>query len=178
MKHYNYSTILHALWEKAVRLYGTGKRGSATYFTPEETAFLESIGLTPQEVYDFAEDFNNGNEPDYGTFAAIHDLRRSYFLEVQKGRRTGQQLDPAKLPAKDSQVRGLRWLPRIIPKAKAKLRGELSPDIMYSCGGDRNFLREHDIHPAEFLRVVWQNENNDEAIIDWVERRSRQSRGK
>jgi len=39
---------------------------------------------------------------------------------------------------------------------------------MYSCGGDRAFFQEHNIHPAEFLSLVWRNENNDAAIVDWV----------
>ena len=39
---------------------------------------------------------------------------------------------------------------------------------MYSCGGDRNFFRTHDIHPAEFLTLVWRNGDNDAATIDWV----------
>jgi hypothetical protein len=169
--HYDYSKHLHALWDKAARLYREGRRGAGTYFTAAETAFLDSIGLTPQEVYDFAEDYAASGEPDFATFAAIHDIRRSYFLDVQNGRRSGRQLDPATLPAKDAAVRGIAWLPRLIPKARAKLRGELHPDIMYDCGGDRRFLREHDIHPAEFLRVVWQHENDDAAVLDWVERR-------
>ncbi len=47
---------------------------------------------------------------------------------------------------------------------------------MYGCGGDRRFFKQHDIHPAEFLRVVWANENNDAATIDWVEARSKAAR--
>jgi hypothetical protein len=176
MKHYDYAKRLHELWETAVRQYREGRRGSATFFSAAETKFLDSIGLTAQEVYDFAEDFVNSGEPDFATFAAIHDIRRAYFLEVQYGRRSSRQLDPATLPAKDAQARGLRWLPRLIPKARAKLRGELHPDIMYACGGDRAFLREHDIHPAELLRVAWQHEGDDEAVMNWVEQRSRAAR--
>jgi hypothetical protein len=175
MPHYDYAKHLHAAWEKAVRQYREGRRGSATFFSAEETKFLDSIGLTAQEVYDFAEDFVNGGEPDFATFAAIHDIRRAYFLEVQNGRRSAGRIEPASLPAKDAHARGIRWLPRILPKARAKLRGELHPDIMYACGGDRAFLREHDIHPAEFLRVVWQHEGSDEAVLDWVEQRSRRA---
>ncbi len=172
----DHSKPLHEVWEKAVRQYREGRRGSAAFFNAEEAKFLDSIGLTAQEVYDFAEDFVNGGEPDFATFAAIHDIRRAYFLEVQNGRRSSGQLDPGTLPARDAHARGIRWLPRILPKARAKLRGELHPDIMYSCGGDRAFLREHAIHPAEFLKVVWQHEGDDEAVVNWVEQRSRQAR--
>jgi hypothetical protein len=55
---------------------------------------------------------------------------------------------------------------------KAKLRGELPSSLMYCCGGDRRFLKAHDIAPAELLTVIWRNIDNDEAIIDWVAKRS------
>jgi hypothetical protein len=42
---------------------------------------------------------------------------------------------------------------------------------MYGCGGDRRFLKTHNIHPAEFLRITWAYENEPERIIDWVETR-------
>ena len=82
-------------------------------------------------------------------------------------------LDAAALPGKTDAVKGIEWLPRLIPKTKAKLRGELPASLMYSCGGDRAFFKKHDIHPAEFLSLVWRNEANDPAVIDWVVKRSR-----
>jgi hypothetical protein len=60
-----------------------------------------------------------------------------------------------------------------MPKARAKLRGELPTSLMYGCGGDRRFFKQHDIHPAEFLQVVWHCGDNDKAIIDWVEKRGK-----
>ena len=76
------------------------------------------------------------------------------------------------MPPKDAAIEGIEWLPRIIPKTKAKLRGELPESLMYCCGGDRRFFRAHDIHPAEFLSLVWRHENDDAAIVAWVVRRS------
>jgi hypothetical protein len=99
-------------------------------------------------------------------------VRRDYFLNVQRGHASGVVLDESKLPSKTDAIRGIEWLPRIIPKTKAKLRGELPPSLMYSCGGDRKFLKAHDILPAEFLSLVWRNENNDAAIVEWVVQRS------
>ena len=75
------------------------------------------------------------------------------------------------MPDKTAELRGVVWLPRIIPKARAKLRGELPPSLMYSCGGDRKFLKENDIFPAEFLSLVWRHEKDDAAIAEWVVRR-------
>ncbi|MCX6865247.1 MAG: DUF5069 domain-containing protein [Verrucomicrobia bacterium] len=60
-------------------------------------------------------------------------------------------------------------LPRILAKARAKLRGELDPDLMFGCGGDRRFLEKHgDIHPADFLRRVWAAGNDDGKLATWV----------
>jgi Domain of unknown function (DUF5069) len=80
-------------------------------------------------------------------------------------------LEETKLPSKDDQVRGIRWLPRLIPKTRAKLRGELPASLMYCCGGDRRFFKQHDILPAEFLAVLWRHVDDDEAIVEWVARR-------
>ena len=66
-------------------------------------------------------------------------------------------------------------LPRIIPKARAKLKGELSDCTMFCCGGDRNFFRRFDIHPVEFLRVVKRSKEEDQIIIDWVLSRKKES---
>lgn len=168
MKHYNYQQTLEELWQKAVDQYQAGQRGSATFFTDEETQWLRSNGVTPQEIYDFAEDFARGGEPDFITFALVTDVRRSYFLNVMKGQDTGQTIDPTTYPPKTQEVDGIVWLPRLIAKAKAKLRGELDLDTMYGCGGDRNFFRTHDIAPSNFLRHVEQHMDDDQAVVDWV----------
>jgi hypothetical protein len=173
MKHYDFADRFRALYDKAVKLYAAGRTGADTYFDAGETAFLAANGISAQAMYDYAEDHNNGGEPGYDRALAIELIRRDYFLNVQGGKPSGLILDAASLPAKADAVKGISWLPRIIPKTKAKLRGELPASLMYSCGGDRAFFTQHDIHPAEFLSLVWRNENNDAAIIDWVVKRSR-----
>lgn len=173
MKSYNYQETLKALWEKAVEKYRAGVRSEHELFEADELDFLASIGINSREMFDYAEDFVNGGEPDFATVAMVTDIRRSYFLETMKGQRSDKVVTTECLPAKSESVRGIDWLPRIIPKAKAKLRGEMDPDLMYGCGGDRNFFRTNDIHPAEFLRVVRDNIDNDEAVIDWVEARTK-----
>jgi hypothetical protein len=172
MKHYDFAEKLRPLWDKACRLYAAGQRDAATYFTADELAFLTANGITAQHLYDYAEDFTSGGEPTWETALAIELVRRDYFLNVQNSRPSTSVLEEPKMPAKTDAVRGIEWLPRIIPKTKAKLRGELPASLMYCCGGDRRFFKTHDIHPAEFLSLVWRNERNDAAIIDWVARRS------
>ena len=172
MKHYDFADKFRALYDKAVKLYAAGQRDQAAYVTAEEKAFLAANGITVQALYDYAEDHNNGGEPGYDRALAIETVRRDYFVNVQHGKPSAKVLDVDAMPAKTDAVKGIEWLPRIIPKTKAKLRGELPPSLMYSCGGDRNFFRTHDIHPAEFLSLVWRNLDNDGAIVDWVVKRS------
>lgn len=173
MSHYDFAAQFRVAYDQAVKLYGSGQRGADTFFDEPQRAFLERNGITPQHVYDYAEDHNGyGGEPGFGRALTIETVRRDYFLNVQQGRPSSRVLDDATLPAKSDAVRGIEWLPRIIPKALAKLRGELPPSIMYCCGGDRKFLKTHDIFPAEFLAVVWRHEHDEPAIVEWVARRS------
>ena len=173
MKHYDFADKFRALYHQAVAAYTAGQSEPSAYFADDEKCFLAGNGIIVQALYDYAEDHNNGGEPGYDRALAIESVRRDYFLSVQLGQPSTQVLDVATMPAKTEAVQGIVWLPRLIPKTKAKLRGELPAALMYSCGGDRAFFRQHDIHPAEFLTLVWRNLDNDQAIIDWVTKRSR-----
>jgi hypothetical protein len=173
MKHYTFADQFRALYDKAVRLYAAGQRGAETFFDAAERAWLAANGLRAQDFYDYAEDQLAGGEPGYDRALAMETVRRDYFLNAQGGRPSGRVLDESTLPPKDAAVEGISWLPRLIPKTKAKLRGELPSSLMFSCGGDRRFFKEHDIHPAEFLALVWRHENDDAAIVRWVVARSR-----
>lgn len=175
MKHYNYQKSVRELWEFAVKTYETGNREPSTYFSDEQISFMDSVGLKVMDLYDFAEDFVDGGDPDFETFLMITEARRGYFLNVQNGVKSTVVLDPQSIPSKTESVDGIVWLPRIIPKAKAKLRGELPEEMMFSCGGDRRFFKENDIHPAEFLQVVASHIEDDAAIIAWVNSRRNSS---
>ncbi len=171
MNHYNYQETLKAIWTEAVAKYESGNREPETYFDAAGLKQLAAFGLKIMDLYDAAEDWINRGEPDFETFLMMSEARRDYFITVQKGQPSEKELDPETLPAKTDAVRGIEWLPRIIPKAIAKLRGELPPVTMYNCGGDRAFFKAHNIHPAEFLRVAWAYEDEPDKIIDWVEAR-------
>jgi len=171
---YQYHLKLRAIWDHAVARYQAGDRDESVYFDTEQREFLRSIGATPREVFDFAEDYVVGGDPDYETFALVTDKRRSFFLQVQNGVASTHVVMNDELPPKDAGVRGITWLPRILDKAKIKLRGEMNPDLMYGCGGDRKFLKSVDMHPAEFLALVERNLDNDEAVIDFVAARAGQ----
>ena len=171
MSHYAFAQTFRALYDKAAALYAQGRRGAETYFTPDETAWLASNGLTAQYLYDYAEDQNNYGEPGYDIALGVELIRRDYFLNIQHGLSSGKISDPETWPAKDAAIKDIVWLPRILPKARAKLLGELPASMMYGCGGDRKFFKARDINPVEFLSLVWRNLDNDQAIIDWVVKR-------
>jgi len=41
---------------------------------------------------------------------------------------------------------------------------------MYGCGGDRPFLRKMNMTVPEFLKLVWDADNDERRIIDAVKR--------
>lgn len=177
MSHFEFPARFRALYETAVARYRQGQRGPDTFFTAEEKSWLAANGIAPQHVYDYAEDHNNyAGEPGLFHAFAIECVRRDYFLNVQGGRASSTTLDAAKLPAKTDAVRGIAWLPRLLPKARAKLRGELPPSLMFCCGGDRAFFKEHDILPAEFLTALWRSGDDDAPVVEWVLGRRGKSR--
>jgi hypothetical protein len=172
MKNYDFTKKFHELYDKAVGLYARGQRDAKTFFSADEEAWLAANGITAQHLYDYAEDQNNYSEPGYDNALGIELIRRDYFLNAQGGKPSNTVLSESSLPSKSAAVLGLTWLPRLLPKAKAKLRGELPASLMYSCGGDRNFFKTHDIQSTEFLNLVWRHEKDDAAIVDWVVKRS------
>jgi hypothetical protein len=177
MNHFTFPQQFRSLYDKAVGLYAKGQRGADTFFSAEETAWLAANGISAQHLYDYAEDHNNYNgDPGFEHALSIETIRRDYFLNVQRGKPSAAKLDDATLPAKTDALRGITWLPRLLPKARAKLRGELPPSLMYCCGGDRKFFREHNLLPAEFLAALWRHENNEHALVDWVVQRSGSAR--
>lgn len=176
MQHDDFAPRFEQLYLKAVARYGQGVRLASGLFDAAETAWLAANGITPQHLFDYAEDHTNYGEPGLANAIAIEAARRSYFVNVQQGRWTGTTLDATTLPPKDAAVDGIAWLPRLIPKAKAKLRGELPPSLMYCCAGDRAFFRQYDIGPAEFLALVLRHETNDAAIVAWVAARAQAAR--
>jgi hypothetical protein len=165
-----WTSRLRGLYDKAVAFLRNGEPDLRKYFSEEEKTFLASIGLKPINVYDFAEDFADGGEPDWDTFLLIAAARRDFFLVEQNGQLNPDELDPSELPSRKDSLGGIEWLPRIIKKAQCFLEGGLCHDIMYCCGGDRNFLRKHHMHPADFLRAVWASKGDDQRVLAYVQK--------
>ena len=161
------------LFQVAVEKYQKGHQKAEGLLDPKGRKFLESIGHSEQEFFDFVEDFARGGEPTLETALEIASVRRDYFLKEQDGVPSPHRIAVADLPAKDATVENIGWLPRLIPKAEAKLRGEMPPELMYGCGGDRKFFTTHGIDPADFLRKVWDAHGNHAQVIAWVKAKSK-----
>ena len=77
------------------------------------------------------------------------------------------------LPGSGDELCGPPYLPRLIAKARAKLVGSMGDDIIYCCENDRRFFRDHgNIHPADFLRVVWAAGDCYTKVFDYVRQRT------
>ena len=131
--------------------------------------FLASIGYKKRELFDFIEDFVDSGAPTISTALLIAAVRRDYFLVEQNGVASSQIISRNDLPERPVELDGIAYLPRILVKARAKLRGELDPDTMFSCHGDRNFLAKiGNVPPADFLRRVWASGGDDSKVVAWI----------
>ena len=165
-----WSEQFRAVYDRALSAFRSGRSSVATLCDSADTAFLLSSGCSVQELYDFVEDAVDYGEPDLETVLDVQRIRRDYFLGVLRGEWTGQVVPMSALPLKTDAVDGIAWLPRLIVKARLKLRGELSPDTMYGCGGDRPFLRRMGLTLPRFLELVRDSGDDDLTIVEAVKR--------
>ena len=157
------------LFDRSVAAYRSGNPDYSSYYSAADRTLLAAIGCQEREFFDFVEDFCDAGEPTASTALLVAAVRRDYFLTVQQGVPSGRRLTLDEVPTFGEALNGIPYLPRILAKARAKLRGELDPDQMFGCGGDRNFLNQHGaIHPADFLRRVWAAGDNDLKLAAWV----------
>jgi len=157
------------LYRRSLAAYRGGNQDFMSHYSDTDLSFLGSIGCKPRELFDFVEDFADEGEPSESTALLTAAVRRDYFLVGQHGKPSNKEITRDELPAFGEELDGIAYLPRIIRKAEAKLRGELDPDVMYGCGGDRKFLREHGhIPPADFLRHVWAADGDHGKVAAFV----------
>ena len=169
VSQYRWHHELKQIFVLSLERYRSGELRPEQHFNETERTFLASVGLTAHELFDFVDDHvRYDGDPDWEMTLLVNAVRRDYFLTVQKGQWSTHLADMDALPAKDAKLDGIPWLPRIIKKAEAKLRGEMPPELMYGCGGDRNFFREHGLHAADFLRVVWAADGDEGKVIAFV----------
>ena len=166
----DWKSKFQSVWDRGIAAWKSGRKSAKTMFEPKDVAFLTTIGCTAQELFDFVDDFLCCDDFDFETVLAVTAIRREYFLNVMHGKSTGRVVPMKDLPAKSAAVDGIPWLPRLIVKARLKLRGEMNPDLMYGCGGDRPFLRERGMTLPQFLQLVRDKGDDDRAIIEVVKK--------
>ena len=161
---YRWHHELKQLFVQGLERLRAGEIDPRKHFNEAERAFLASVGITPQELFDFVDDHTRGDgDPDWETVLLVSAVRRDYFLNEQHGKPSEHTVSMDDLPAKDDKsVGGIPWLARVIKKAEAKLRGEMPAELMFGCSGDRSFFREHGLHPADFLRHVWASHGDSD----------------
>lgn len=170
MKHYDWPEKLRLTYDKALDFHKAGGRDPDAFLTPNERDELATIGLVPINVFDYAEDCVKHGEPSWEAFLLVAAARRDYFLYELDSKLAPSTLSEADLPSKKEALEGFVWLPRIVQKARAFLRGTLPKEIMYGCGGDRNFLQTHDLHLGEFLRMVWACESDTSKLLKFLKK--------
>ena len=167
---YRWHHELKQLFVQGLERYRAGEIDPRNHFNGAERAFLASIGLNAQELFDSVDDHvRYDSDPDWETVLLISAVRRDYFLNEQRGQASTEIISLKSLPAKDDRSVGdVPWLARVIRKAEAKLRGELPAEVMFGCAGDRSFFREHRVHPADFLRHVWAAHGDAEKVLAYL----------
>lgn len=160
------------LFLSAVKRYQAGLHDASAIFGVNDVAFLATIGANTSEVYDYVEDWCEMGEPSLETVLGIMSVRHEYFIGEQQRRHSGIVRSPDTFPSENARLGGFVWLPRIIAKARAKLRGELPPELMYGCPRDRAFLKSIGANAVEFLQTVWMASDNERHILEFVRTRS------
>ena len=157
------------LFKRCTARYQSGDKDFTQYYTAEDQGLLDSIGYRPREFFDFVEDLCDEGEPSISTALLVAAVRRDYFQVVMNGEFREPTMTRNNIPNFGEDLDDIHYLPRILAKARAKLRGELDPDLMFGCGGDRKFLRDHgNIPMADFLRRVWAAGDDESKLVDWI----------
>ncbi|MFN0067826.1 MAG: DUF5069 domain-containing protein [Limisphaerales bacterium] len=172
MQDETWQSEFRAVFQRGVAAWQAGRRSPDRMFDARDAAFLEGIGCTAQEMFDFVDDYLGYGEPGVDEALEIQALRRDYLVRVMAGKKSGRVARMADLPPKAQEVDGIAWLPRLIVKARLKLRGEMPADLMYGCGGDRPFVRRMNTTLADFLRLVREHGDDDRTIVESVKRRA------
>lgn len=159
---------LKEIHRKAVSAYQGGLRDADKLVARTDVEFLSSLGVSSQILLDYAEDFSRSGEPDCATFVRVVEIRRDYFLKVQKGLPAALIVQEPELPLRELEWGGVAWLPRITQKARCFLDGSLCREVMYGCSGDRAFLRKFLLTLPGFLETVRDSGDDRAKILDYV----------
>ena len=126
-----WETQFRALFNTGTERHRQGRQSPGAMFEADEVAFLESIGCSAQELFDFVDDHVCCGDINYDDVVAVTAIRHDHFKNELHSQCASRRMGMDEFPAKTDEVEGIPWLPRLITKARAKLRGELPADLMY-----------------------------------------------
>lgn len=159
---------LKEIHRKAALGYQGGCRNPESLVPRMDMDYLASIGISPQILLDYVEDFARSGDPDSATFVKVVEIRRDFLRTVQNGMSPAAVILEPELPLREDEWEGIPWLPRITRKAACFLEGSLCREVMYGCSGDRAFLRKHSLTLPGFLETVRDAGQDSGKILQYV----------
>ena len=119
------------LFNEGVERHKAGRQSPNAMFEEVDIEFLESIGCSSQEMFDFCDDYVRWDDVIYDHVEELQAVRYEHFIKELNGQPADTRMEMSEFPAKADEVEGIEWLPRLIVKARAKLAGQLPADLMY-----------------------------------------------
>jgi hypothetical protein len=87
MKNFEFPNQFRALYDRAVALYAQGKRSADAMLSADDKAFLAANGISPQHIFDYAEDHNGyDGEPGPEHALSIELVRRDAMCSRESRR--------------------------------------------------------------------------------------------
>ena len=129
--HENWRQQFHELFFTGVKRYEAGRHSPESMFETEDTNFLESIGCSALEMFDFCDDYVRWGDVIYEHVEELQAVRLKHYQTTLNREPAERQMSMDEFPAKSDEAEGIAWLPRLITKARAKLAGSLPADLMY-----------------------------------------------
>jgi hypothetical protein len=127
----NWKTQFREVFDAGVQRRKEGCNEPVAMFESAELAFMDSIGCTAQEMFDFCDDYVGWDDVIYDHVEALQAVRYEHFVEELDSQPASHRMETDEFPPKDAEVEGIAWLPRLIVKTRAKLAGQLPADLMY-----------------------------------------------
>ena len=127
----DWRTQFHDLFFKGVERHKQGRQSPEGMFEGDEPNFLESIGCSNQELFDFCDDYVRWGDVIYEQVEELQTVRYEHFINKLNSEPASHPMEMDEFPPKDAELEGIAWLPRLILKARAKLAGNLPADLMY-----------------------------------------------
>ena len=119
------------LFFAGVKRHKAGRQSPDAMFEEAEIEFLESIGCSSQEMFDFCDDYVRWGDVIYEHVEELQAVRLKHYQTTLNREPAKRQMGMDEFPAKSDEAEGIAWLPRLITKARAKLAGSLPADLMY-----------------------------------------------